>query len=216
MPVHSSELQDIYGELRLRIVSTISEFQHIWIEKDPNRIFRELVFCLFTPQSKARVCWDAVETLSDDDLLLNGCSEDISDSIRQVRFRNNKASYLVALRDRYGPPQGTLELIYQLESRDDSQVRRQWLVDNIKGLGYKESSHFLRNIGIGGDIAILDRHILRNLVKYEVIETMPTSLTPSRYRDIESKMCTFSEAIGIPMDHLDLLFWYIQTGDIFK
>jgi len=38
----------------------------------------------------------------------------------------------------------------------------EWLVKNLTGLGYKEAGHFLRNIG-SGKIAILDRHILRNL-----------------------------------------------------
>ena len=99
----------------------------------------------------------------------------------------------------------------------DIIATRDWFVENIKGLGYKESSHFLRNIGLGSDIAILDRHILKNLKKYGVIEKVPDSVGSRKvYMDIEDKMRFFSKSIGIPLDELDLLFWSLQTGFIFK
>ena len=81
----------------------------------------------------------------------------------------------------------------------------------MKGLGWKEASHFLRNIGYR-DLAILDRHILRNLRRHRIIRTLPKTLTPSRYRAIEGKFRAFAGAIGIPMDELDLLFWSRETG----
>jgi N-glycosylase/DNA lyase len=94
---------------------------------------------------------------------------------------------------------------------------REWLVSNIKGYGYKEASHFLRNIGLGRDIAILDRHILKNLKKFSVINKIPDSVGPRKiYLEIEEKMRRFSRDIGIPLDALDLLFWSLQTGFIFK
>jgi len=93
---------------------------------------------------------------------------------------------------------------------------RDWLVKHVKGLGLKEASHFLRNIGMGEELAILDRHILKNLVCLGVIAGVPASLTPSRYKEIESRMKTFSSSIGIPMGELDLILWYRETGSIFK
>lgn len=54
-------------------------------------------------------------------------------------------------------------------------------------MSYKEASHFLRNVGFGENIAILDRHILRNLVKLEVIDELPKTLTPKLYLEIEEK-----------------------------
>ncbi len=94
---------------------------------------------------------------------------------------------------------------------------REWLVENIKGLGYKEASHFLRNIGLGKDIAILDRHILKNLQKYGVIDKIPSSLGSRRvYLEIEEKMKALSKETRIPLEDMDLLFWSLQTGFIFK
>ena len=83
-------------------------------------------------------------------------------------------------------------------------------------MGYKEASHFLRNIGLGKDLAILDRHILRNLQNLGVINEIPKTLSKNKYLEIEEKMRVFSKNIGIPLDHLDLLLWFKQTGRIFK
>jgi len=83
-------------------------------------------------------------------------------------------------------------------------------------MGYKEASHFLRNIGLGKDMAILDRHILKNLKAFGVINDIPRALSRKKYLEIEEKMRKFSHEIGIPISHLDLLFWSRQTGEIFK
>ena len=80
----------------------------------------------------------------------------------------------------------------------------------------KEAGHFLRNIGLGKTITILDRHILKNLKNFSVIKEVPSSMTASKYFDIEEKMIAFSKKINIPPDHLDLLFWYREAGKIFK
>jgi N-glycosylase/DNA lyase len=83
-------------------------------------------------------------------------------------------------------------------------------------MGYKEASHFLRNIGMGEDLAILDRHILKNLKILGVISEIPVSLTRNKYLEIEIKMRDFAENVKIPMSHLDLLLWYKETKEIFK
>ena len=98
----------------------------------------------------------------------------------------------------------------------DPRAARRWLVENVKGMGYKEASHFLRNIGCGGGLAILDTHILKNLVYYKVIKKIPSSMNPSLYLSIEKRMMRFSRRIGIPMEAMDLLFWSQETGHIFK
>jgi N-glycosylase/DNA lyase len=93
---------------------------------------------------------------------------------------------------------------------------RSWLVKNVKGYGLKEASHFLRNVGMGQDIAILDRHILKNLVALGVIENVPKNMTAKTYLEIEDKMRSFCNKVRIPMSHLDLLLWSEETGEIFK
>ena len=99
---------------------------------------------------------------------------------------------------------------------DDPIQARDWLVSNVKGMGYKEASHFLRNIGFGEDIAILDRHILKNLAKAGVIKEVSKSISKKTYFEIEDKMKKFSKNIRIPLSHLDLALWYKEAGEVFK
>lgn len=94
--------------------------------------------------------------------------------------------------------------------------KREWIVKNIKGMSCKEAGHFLRNVGFGDKIAILDRHILRNLQRLEVIEEIPKTLTPRIYLEIEEKLKDYCNEVGIPMDEMDLLLWYLEAGEIFK
>ena len=110
---------------------------------------------------------------------------------------------------------GNIKIKERLDTKDIFALRG-WLVENVKGYGMKEASHFLRNIGLGDDIAILDRHILKHLVKNNVIPEVPKSLTEKKYMEIENRMRAFSKEIGIPFAHLDLLWWSEETGEIFK
>jgi len=133
-----------------------------------------------------------------------------------VRFRNNKTRYIIC--DRESLTEGGKIYIKRLLAGDMHAVRDMIVKDTdcFKGLNYKEASHFLRNIGKGDELAILDRHILRNLKRYGVIEEIPNALTARKYLEIEEKMKWFSEKIDVPMAELDLLWWSEETGEIAK
>ncbi|MFW6141001.1 MAG: N-glycosylase/DNA lyase [Candidatus Saliniplasma sp.] len=208
------ELRENYGQIRDEIESRLDEFADVWKQED-ERIFHELTFCLFTPQSKARVCWDTVKKLKDEEMLLSGEEKEIAEEIKKVRFRFNKAGYLVDAREKFAS-EGSISLKEKIGSFSDQKKARDWIVRNVKGLGMKEASHLLRNIGKGDELAILDRHILKNLDEMGVIDGIPKTLTEKRYLKIEKKMESFSEEIDIPLAHLDLLLWYRETGEIFK
>jgi len=149
-----------------------------------------------------------------ENLLLKGCARKIRPHLKGVRFPNNKARYLIEARKSFRNNNG-LNIKSRLD-KNDVFATRDWLVRNIKGLGYKEASHFLRNIGLGNNMAILDVHILKNLKEYRVITEIPPSISRKKYLDIESKMRQFSQEVGIPLGELDLLFWSNQTGFVFK
>jgi N-glycosylase/DNA lyase len=102
-----------------------------------------------------------------------------------------------------------------LESIDEPKQLREFFVGNIKGIGYKEASHFLRNIGIFG-LTILDKHILRTLHEYKMLEALPKSLTRKRYLQYAEKLFEFSRKLEINIDELDLLLWSMKTGKIMK
>ncbi|MFH1367994.1 MAG: N-glycosylase/DNA lyase [Elusimicrobiota bacterium] len=208
-------LKNEWKHIKPAIVSRLADFRQLFESAREDRIFSELAFCLFTPQSKARHCWQAVQSLEQKGLLHKNVPGKIAAEINKVRFRNNKARYLVKARKQFlrGNKLNIKPLIKSFNSVFDA---REWLARNVKGLGYKEASHFLRNIGLGRDLAILDRHILKNMKLLGVIREIPKTLTRNRYLEIESKLRKFSERTEIPLDHLDLLFWQRETGEIFK
>lgn len=207
-------LQSLYRERKDAIQKRLSEFKQVmqWSDQE---VFGELAFCLLTPQSSAKVCWDAITRLKQQTLLLKGKPADLEPHLNQVRFGESKARYIVEARDIF-TENNRLRLKARIESFYNPFELREWLVENVMGLGYKEASHFLRNIGLGEGFAILDRHILRNLASIGVIPEIPVSLTKKRYLETEEKLRRFATEIGIPMADLDLLFWSKETGWIFK
>ncbi|HOK57775.1 MAG TPA: hypothetical protein PK659_03115 [Methanothrix sp.] len=58
------QLKKLHRELEDVIEARLREFDQLWLNADEERLFEELVFCLLTPQSRARSCWAAVERLS--------------------------------------------------------------------------------------------------------------------------------------------------------
>lgn len=198
-----AQLEERKAAIRLRL----SDFAAV----RPDAYFYELVYCLLTPQSSAASAGKAVEALKAEGLLEKNidAAEVLSRKQHYIRFHNTKAKRLQeakALR---------CEIIGRLSDGASSTELREWLVHNVNGLGWKEASHFLRNIG-HRNLAILDRHILKNLKKHNVIRSLPATLTAKRYLSIEMKFKQFAETVGISMDELDLVFWSNETGEILK
>jgi N-glycosylase/DNA lyase len=207
------DLLDEYRRKRPQIKKRLSEFKLVY-GKSEQDVFAELCFCIFTPQAKAITCESAVRKLKSGGLLLKGTCDEIRSCLGGVRFPNNKAKYLIEARKLFSNGKG-LKLRDKLDTKDPRKTR-DWLVKNVKGIGYKEASHFLRNIGLGKDLAILDRHILKNLKRYGVIKNIPVALSRKEYLKIEKRMKDFFKQLNIPMEEMDLLFWSRETGVIFK
>lgn len=207
------QLNKLYETRKYEILKRLEFFRKVW-NKNDKEIFSELCFCILTPQSKAEVCNEIINKLKRKQILFKGKAYKIRPFLKKARFYKNKTRYIIEGRT-FFQDKRKIKIKDKLDINNIFATRN-WLVKNIKGIGYKEASHFLRNIGFGENIAILDVHILRNLKKFGVIEHLPKSLTKNRYLKIEDKFRKFSEKINIPMAHLDLLFWSMGTGKIFK
>ncbi len=208
-------LQEELALKRRAIEARLADFKAVGRGSD-ERIFEELAFAILAIQSSARSSDAAVAALKDEGLLWEGDARRIARCLQhRTRFHNHKAAYLVRARERFFSPQAP-SLKATLDRFQDSREARAWLAAEIDGFGLKEASHFLRNIGRGEDLAILDRHILRNLLRHRVIGRLPKSLTPRRYLDIEDHLQRFAERVGVSLGVLDLLWWSRQTGEIFK
>ncbi len=199
-------LKSLHRQIKPLIQNRFKTFKQNLEHED--KVFKELVFCLLTPQSRAVNCWRAVQELENQDLLFKGSWLEISKFLTKVRFKNKKARFIVQARKQFP------ELLSVVKTTNPEQARF-WLVRNVKGLGFKEASHFLRNIGLGFDFAILDRHILKNLQWLGVIKTTPL-LNKKQYLLVEEEFRKFSRFINIPLFDLDFVFWFKQTGFVFK
>ncbi|MCL6591905.1 MAG: hypothetical protein K6U80_18390 [Firmicutes bacterium] len=107
--------------------------------------------------------------------MFKGNKEQIAKKLKGVRFKNKKAEYIINARKTFSE-NGGLAVKSKLSHFSTPYEMRDYLVQNVKGMGYKETSHFLRNIGFREKLAILDRHILKNLKLLGTIKEIPFSL----------------------------------------
>ena len=185
-------------------------------KNDDERLFEELCFCILTANTSAEMGLKAVDAIRYS--LINGSQEEMTKKLEGIyRFNILRPQYIIHTRN-YLKSELNFKLKEKIESlKNDSIELRNFFAFNkgIKGLGYKEASHFLRNIGFKG-YAILDKHILNSLIEFKVLDEIKTPLTSKNYYEIEQKMRLFSNEIEIPMDELDLLLWSRRNGRILK
>jgi N-glycosylase/DNA lyase len=212
------ELNNLYLNIKDSIDARLEEFHALFTEGTDKDIFKEMCFCMCTPQNNARKAWGAVCRLEETRVLENGTFDETASLLREegVRFHRNKASYILKNRPLFYPDtKKRISLILQDKTQAEA---RDILAGTVAGWGLKEASHFLRNIGFGSRICILDRHILRQLALQcatnGVIET--TALSPKTYHTVEQDMIRFAERENIPVDALDLVLWYQEKNEIFK
>lgn len=209
-------LHESYREKQQAIRTRLAEFADLRRNGDDTRLFEELVFCIFTAGASARMGLNSIERVRPH--LLTGSQGRLTKAlIGAHRYPRARSGYIVHTR-RYLEKECGLKLRDKLrEFGDDAECRRDFLAANpgIKGIGYKEASHFLRNVGFNG-YAILDKHILRTLAELGVIEDPKPPTTKKKYVAIEERMREFAKEIGIDVDELDLLLWSNKTGEILK
>ncbi|HYM19468.1 MAG TPA: DNA lyase [Candidatus Kapabacteria bacterium] len=198
----------VYAERRDAIKRRLEYFAQIPRE----HYFYELLFCILTPQSQAKNAEIVISKLIDEHFFEIGFdpTEILRNSRHYIRFHNTKARRLLIARKQFSAIAAVIDKYW-----NKPIVLREEVREAVPGFGLKESSHFLRNIGIRG-LAILDRHILKHLNDLKIIRNIPASLTDKRYYAIEKKWKKYSGNIGISLDELDLLFWSMETGEIRK
>ena len=207
------ELLAEYKTKKTDIKKRLGEFKAVWEESD-KVIFSELCFCILTANSKAETAINIQKQLNS----YGFCTlryNDLRGAIKRNkhRFHNNKAKFILAARQFID----IKDIITGLVKGQGESSAREWLVKNIKGLGYKESSHFLRNVGYF-NFAILDRHILNLMIEEGLLKEKerPKSLTKKKYLEIEKKFRQLAGKLGMAPAELDLYMWYMKTGKVMK
>jgi N-glycosylase/DNA lyase len=184
----------------------IKEFKSIDKESN-NELFKEMCFCLLTANYNAEKTIKIQNEIGD--CFLIESKESISNKLKEHghRFPNARAEYIC------GSIKFKEELSKIIKFHDKKAIRN-WFVENIKGLGFKEASHFLRNIGFD-DYAIIDFHIIDILVDNKIIEK-PKTLTKKKYIEIENTLKKIAKKTDLTLSELDLYLWYMETGKVLK
>lgn len=202
------DMMEIYTIRRNAIRIRLSEFAAV----PPSKYFYELVYCLLTPQSSAQHAEQVVSLLVAAGFQNKRVNPEpfLRRKEWYIRFHKTKSRHLLQMKGQFPV------IALKLSESDSAFELREWLVKNVLGIGYKEASHFLRNIGRNDGLAILDRHILRNLKRLGVIPSIPKSMSRKHYLEIEQRFSKFAVDRGMALDELDLVFWSMETGEIRK
>lgn len=176
-------------------------------DRSEDEWFSELCFCILAANAKQKTSAQIQSQINKEGFKTLS-QETLTNLIKlnKHRFHNNKAKYIVAARQHVN----IKSLLMEMTEKD----AREWLVENVKGIGYKEASHFLRNTG-AQNLAILDRHILNLMEEHNLIKRPPT-LTPEKYKQIERKCAEIASKLRISLARLDLMMWYLKTGEVLK
>jgi len=204
-----------HAERRGEIRDRLAQFAAIGRRGSDAEFWEEMVFCFFTGGCSARMGLNALAAVKP--MLMTGDQAELANALTGVhRYPNARARYIVASRD-FLREHCDLKLRKKLRSFACRLERRDWLVreKGIKGLGYKEASHYLRNIGFSG-YAILDKHVLNCLAELKIIKVPEPPNTRSKYLMIEDKLKKLTEMTRIDFDELDLVLWSMKTGVILK
>lgn len=209
MRSHALERQ---AEIRARL----DDFARVRERADDEELLAELVFCIFTAGASAKMGLRSIEAVRP--LLKLATHEELANALTGVhRYPRARSGYIITTREFLEGDCG-LCLYLRLEAfGNDMDARRDWLARTrgIKGLGYKEASHYLRNIGYRG-YAILDKHILKSLYELKVIDSHDPPATRTKYLAVEERMRRYAKNINLDFDELDLVLWSMKTGEVLK
>lgn len=189
------------------VLERVTEFRNVGASTDVD-IFKELCFCLLTANYTSHGGIRIQKEINDGFIHLS--QEELATKLKSLghRFPNTRAKYIFQAR----PLHQSIKSV--LSSFSDQRELRSHLAETILGIGYKEASHFLRNIGYL-DVAILDFHIIDVLVEHKVIRK-PKNLSKKNYLLIEKKLDKLAKATGLTQGELDFYMWYLETGKILK
>jgi N-glycosylase/DNA lyase len=209
------ELKRVHRDKQAEIKAKLGEFSRLRETASDERFFEELVFCIFTAGASAKMGLRSVERVRP--VVMTGSKRRIQNALRRShRFPNTRGEFVYQTRE-YLTRYCGLKLRDLLASFSDREQLRDFFAANpaVRGLGYKEASHFLRNVGVQG-YAILDKHVLGRLAEMGAIDSPKPPSNKRRYLELEAKMISFAEKVDIDFDELDLLLWYTKTGEILK
>jgi len=200
--------------------------QSDWREYDERSLWFELVACILGSRARFEDAGAAALRLFDagmlDKLLVKGDRQDLEGSVARILslrsdsgvsgrypFPRSRARYICYTAASIYGENGTLAAMLR-ESRDGRAARAR-LVNKCLGIGPKQASLFLRNVGYSPDLAILDTHVLRFMARTELIPgRLPTVSGMAGYERMEEVLGDYARRIGVTIGVLDIAIWVVM------
>ncbi|REJ78732.1 MAG: hypothetical protein DWQ47_04605 [Acidobacteria bacterium] len=197
-----------------------------WSRMTEDNLWRELVACILGSRVRFEAAHSALERMERRRLF--------SESRRSTCFQKYEQDVMEALSEPETPDEPNrypffrvrsnqirkaAERLYEngdtlrsfLEGSRDIREARRRLSLEVSGLGPKQASLFLRNIGYTAHVAVLDIHVLTYMNWVGLTEAPIKSVsTVRKYEALEDAFIEHAYSFGYPPDHFDLAVWVVM------
>lgn len=194
--------------------------------KDELKLLSEVILCILSSQDKYEIALAATKNIAEQIIieipktkaqakslkvkLFNVLNQPFTFSTngkiytRKIRFGSKKASYIIStIENIYLNSLTISRIIKQSKCSDDTRLN---IINYCVGLGPKQASMFLRNIGYHSEFAVLDKHIIDYMQLMGLLD-IPGYSSISSYKKIETRLRSYAETNNVSLLHLDLAIW---------
>ncbi len=206
------------GEIDRRLRDELAQ---PWTEA---RLWTELSCCILSSQVPYPLAQAAAARLCESEVFLDSCRSpatleialtdllcedlEVGGERRRYRFPNSRARQLARTWTEVHRDGGGLKRL--LESFEDHRAARAWFVRNAPGLGPKQASMFLRNIGATYELAVLDRHVIGYMLIMGLANDGAPTRTMSGYVRDEDVLRDHAAGFGLRVGLLDWAVWIVM------
>lgn len=198
------------------------------VVRSESKLLSELVLCILSSQEKYEVALAVMKELRKQNVLrvpknkteFKEIESQVKSTLktpvayksneqfysRRLRFFMKKAHYVIATIENIYLNDLTIKEI--LRQQDCIQETRKNIIKYSYGLGPKQASMFLRNIGYHTEFAVLDKHVIDYMKLMGLTKVSEASFSNiSAYQKIEMQLKSYAESFNLNLLHLDLAIW---------
>jgi len=208
-------------------------FHSNWKSKKEEKLWSELCFCILSANVNYELAKSTLKHLSSMGFLnpvwlskkhaLNKLEKELEKpmylpkkrdgGLRQYRYPKKRSEQLVkASKFLYKKHKGIKSILMNFSNAIDA---RQFLASNISGIGIKEASHYLRNIGYCDSLAIIDIHILNFLKNlFSININKKSGISNKMYLFLEKILANFAKFHNLTLSILDMAIWHYMRNKI--
>ena len=192
-----------------------------WSNMTEEELWHELCFCVLSSNVHYETAYSALLQLEAKRLVeTSGCSAKLianelrrpiylprrkDGSFRRYRFPRRRARDIVRARQYVYQINGGIKNL--LNRSNNAFEMRDFLTKNVPGLGLKEASHFLRDVGFSDSLAIIDSHVA-DYIRMNFPEVQNVDhFTRRPYLELERLIQNVATSHNLSLAVLDMAIW---------